>query len=61
MSKHISYMDIAKALGIILVVIGHADSKFSNIIFLFHMQLFFFISGYFYTMMELYKIIQQVE
>lgn len=49
MSKHISYMDIAKALGIILVVIGHADSKFSNIIFLFHMPLFFFISGYFYN------------
>ena len=42
------YMDIAKALGIILVVMGHAQSVGHNMIYLFHMPLFFFISGYFY-------------
>jgi len=41
-------MDIAKAIGIILVVLGHSNSPVTKIIYLFHMALFFFISGYFY-------------
>ena len=41
-------MDIAKAIGIILVVIGHSDSPLRSFVYLFHMPLFFFISGYFY-------------
>lgn len=41
-------MDIAKAIGIILVVIGHSDSPLTSFVYLFHMPLFFFISGYFY-------------
>lgn len=41
-------LDIAKAIGIILVVIGHSSSPIGNFIYLFHMPLFFFISGYFY-------------
>lgn len=45
---NIEYMDIAKAYAIILVVIGHAGAPFTNFIYLFHMALFFFISGYFY-------------
>lgn len=40
--------DILKAIGIILVVIGHSKSPFTRFIYLFHMPLFFFISGYFY-------------
>jgi len=47
-TKNIDYMDIAKAIGIILVVLGHTNFPFSNIIYLFHMPLFFFISGYFF-------------
>ena len=41
-------MDIAKGIGIILVVIGHSGSPLMNFVYLFHMPLFFFISGYFY-------------
>lgn len=47
--KRIDYFDIAKGLGIILVVIGHLDSTcVHTIIYYFHMPLFFFISGIFY-------------
>ena len=37
---------IYKALGIILVVVGHATGAFNNYIYQFHMAAFFFISGY---------------
>lgn len=42
-------MDIARGIAIILVVIGHSgiSSFFWNIIYFFHMPLFFFISGCF--------------
>jgi len=46
--KRIEYMDIAKALGIIAVVVGHSRSPFINFIYQFHMALFFFISGFLY-------------
>ncbi|MBL8828229.1 MAG: acyltransferase family protein [Planctomycetaceae bacterium] len=41
------FVDNARALGIILVVLGHAwlDSAAVTIIYAFHMPLFFFISG----------------
>lgn len=40
------YIDIAKGIGIILVVVGHlTDSEFQSFIYLFHMPLFFFLSG----------------
>jgi fucose 4-O-acetylase-like acetyltransferase len=50
LSNRINYMDIIKALAIIVVVIGHSGSPHPiyNIIYLYHMPLFFFISGYFY-------------
>lgn len=41
-------MDIVKTFAIIAVVVGHSGSPIRNIIYLFHMPLFFFISGYFY-------------
>lgn len=44
----ITYINIVKALGIILVVIGHSISPINRLIYLFHMPLFFFISGYLY-------------
>lgn len=46
--KRIEYMDILKGISIITVVMGHA-SVASGFVFLFNMQLFFFVSGYFYN------------
>ncbi len=48
MNNRIEYLDIAKALGIIFVVIGHSGMVIGKFIYLFHMPLFFLISGYFY-------------
>jgi len=52
MSKRIGYIDIARGIGILLVVLGHNDfgyiSQFAyRVIYSFHMPLFFFLSGYF--------------
>ena len=52
MSKRIGYLDIARGIGILLVVLGHNDfeviSLFARqIIYSFHIPLFFFLSGYF--------------
>jgi fucose 4-O-acetylase-like acetyltransferase len=52
MSKRIEYIDIARGVGILLVVMGHNDfgyiSSFAyQTIYSFHMPLFFFLSGYF--------------
>lgn len=45
----VKYMNIAKALGIIAVVLGHSGvSNIEHFVNLYHMSLFFFISGYFY-------------
>ena len=48
-----NYVTIAKALGIILMVIGHSGCPklLFNFIYLFHMPLFFFCSGIFYREM----------
>lgn len=46
--QNIRYMTILKALGIIAVVIGHADSPARDMVYLYHMALFFFVAGYFY-------------
>lgn len=43
------YLDIAKGIGIILVVWAHASGPGSAIIYQFHMPLFFLISGYLYS------------
>lgn len=52
MSKRIEYIDIAKGIGILLVVLGHNDFGYISpyayhVIYSFHMPLFFFLSGYF--------------
>jgi acyltransferase len=51
MSKRMDYIDVAKGIGILLVVIGHLrDTQLCNlaktIIFSFHMPLFFMIAGF---------------
>lgn len=38
-------IDIAKAIGIILVVFGHTQSQYIQIVYQFHLPLFFFLSG----------------
>jgi polysaccharide biosynthesis protein PslL len=52
MSKRIEYLDIAKGIGILLVVLGHNDFEvislfIQRLIYSFHMPMFFFLSGYF--------------
>lgn len=52
--ERIAWIDIAKGIGIILVVFGHVnfvseiDYNIIRIIYMFHMPLFFFLSGYLY-------------
>lgn len=41
-------IDIIKGIGITIMVLGHTDFKFSNFIYLFHMAIFFIVSGYLY-------------
>jgi fucose 4-O-acetylase-like acetyltransferase len=48
LNNRIDYLDIVKGLGIIFVVIGHSGLLLSKFVYLFHIPLFFFISGYFY-------------
>ncbi|MGE5775218.1 MAG: acyltransferase family protein [Chloroflexota bacterium] len=52
MPKRIEYLDIARGIGILLVVLGHNDFAalspfFHQVIYSFHIPLFFFLSGYF--------------
>ncbi len=52
MSKRIEYLDVARGIGILLVVLGHNDFEaispfFHQVIYSFHIPLFFFLSGYF--------------
>lgn len=50
-SKRIKYLDIARAIGIIFVIIGHISQNemITSIIYSFHMPLFFILSGYLYS------------
>ena len=52
-NEEILYMNVAKALGICLIVIGHSftedsSSTIRSFVYLFHVPLFFMISGYFF-------------
>lgn len=40
--------DIMKGIGILLMIIGHQTPYLTNVIYSFHMPLFFIISGYFF-------------
>jgi fucose 4-O-acetylase-like acetyltransferase len=55
-SKRIEWLDIAKGLGMIFVILGHAvgfGTPPHNIIFAFHMPLFFMLSGFVHKPCEL--------
>lgn len=52
-SHRIIYIDIARGLGILLVVLGHSDLALVSpylhqLVYSFHVPLFFFLSGYFF-------------
>lgn len=54
--KRIVWIDLAKIIGIYLVVLGHAlkqgiasELYMRNFIYIFHMPLFFFLSGYLFS------------
>ena len=52
LAKRLVWIDLAKGIGVILMVIGHMPSMPSVIhdwIFSFHMPLFFFLSGYLFS------------
>ena len=52
-SETISWVEIAKGIGIVAVVIGHVPSApMNHYIFLFHMPLFFLLSGYVFRSMD---------
>ena len=58
MGKRIEYIDAAKGLAMILVVIGHCHWKghlAGSLIYSFHMPLFFIISGFFLKQLTLRK------
>ncbi|PLS08465.1 acyltransferase family protein [Neobacillus cucumis] len=50
MSKRLDWLDLGKGLGMLLVMLGHADipAPLKTYIYTFHMPLFFFLSGYLY-------------
>lgn len=51
MHQRLKWVDIAKGMGIIFVVIGHSESStvIPHYLFWFHMPLFFIISGFLYN------------
>lgn len=49
------YLDVAKGIGIILVVWAHAKGPFSNYMYQFHMPFFFIISGYLFNEKNSFK------
>lgn len=55
-NKRIDYFDIAKGIGILIMIIGHMNLKqyplIKNFIYSFHMPLFFIISGYFFKVKD---------
>ena len=51
-SSRIGFLDVARGMGIVFVLLGHnlwSQSKGSAIIFNFHMPLFYFLSGIFFS------------
>ena len=62
MQKRVQYIDIAKGIGILLVVLAHNDMNayhpmLHRFIYAFHMALFFFLSGIFFNPDRPFKIL----
>ena len=45
--NRLDYMDVAKGIGIIAIILGHSSIMFERYVFPFHVPLFFLISGFF--------------
>lgn len=45
--QRINFIDSLKGIGILAVILGHIANPFANFIYLWHMPLFFIISGFF--------------
>ena len=43
------YWNIVKGVGISCIVLGHTNEFFARFVYLFHLIVFFFLSGYFYS------------
>lgn len=41
-------MDIVKGIGIILIILGHSSFPYTHFLYLFHLAIFFIVSGYFF-------------
>ena len=56
-NNRISWIDMAKGYGIILVIVGHLHlpSTITNYIYSFHIPLFFFLSGYLFNTKKSFK------
>lgn len=53
--NRIDWIDVAKGIAILLVIIGHTvqfGSATRNVIFSFHMPLFFILSGYTFRLVD---------
>lgn len=59
--NRIEYLDIAKGISIISVIIGHYDYRplLQNFIFSFHMPIFFLLSGYFYKNVSWHDLLKK--
>lgn len=63
MSKRIGWIDIARGIAILFVIIGHSlgnymSTYFANLIYVFHMPIFFILSGYLYREKKKRKFLQ---
>lgn len=55
-TNRIEWIDVAKGIGIMLVILGHTiDLNYSSIIYTFHMPLFFLLSGLFAKHYDCFK------
>ena len=61
MKQRDTAIDIAKAIGIILMIIGHCaiPASIRNLIFSFHMPLFIIFSGYFFKQQDTTNVIKK--
>lgn len=62
--KRIEWIDIARGIAIIAVIVGHSlgnyfPGKFANFIYAFHMPIFFILSGYLYHQQDSKKLMKK--
>ena len=60
-NKRILWVDVAKGIGMILVVLGHTHFGGRTLIYTFHMPLFFFCSGLFFSNSEPLNLMEKLK